>query len=257
MEARAQQGLELEHPDLSTLISEIGELEQAPQDACLLDVMEVEKRRDRLQEVEHELGDLREEKGRLETEVDAAHGQISVGELDGQIERIQEQMDDASCERDRLVLMSRLLREADRRFREKHQPDVLKRASRYLETATGGRYSSLLTMADVDGRERLAVMTKSGEHRWVEPPLSGGTLDQVLLCFRLAVIDHLDEGREVLPLLLDEAMINWDDKRLERCGDILQEVTERRQVFLFTCHQWVADKLHLVTDAPVLELPVS
>ena len=252
-----KQGLELEHPDLSILIREIGELEQAPQDAWLLNAVEVEKHRDQLQDVERELGDLREEKGRLKTEVDTAHSQISVGELDGQIERIQEQMEDVCCERDRLVFMSCLLREADRRFREKHQPDILKRAGSYLETATGGRYSSLLTMADVDGKERLAVMTGSGEHRWVEPPLSGGTLDQVLLCFRLAVIDHLDEGREVLPLLLDEALINWDDKRLKRCGDILQEATKRRQVFLFTCHQWVADKLHLVTDAPVLELPVS
>lgn len=252
-----QQDLEREHPDLAALTAEIRTLEQAQQDAWSLDAVEVEQRRDRLKAVEGELGDLREEKGRLETEIEAARGQVSVGELDGQIELTQEEMDDVCRERDRLAFMSCLLREADRRFREEHQPDVLRRASHYLATATEGRYSSLLTMADVDGRERLAVMTRGGEHHWVEPPLSSGTLDQVLLSFRLAVIDHLDEGREALPLLLDETLINWDDKRLERCGDILREATERRQVFLFTCHQWVAEQLHQATDAPVLELPAG
>ncbi len=61
----------------------------------------------------------------------------------------------------------------------------------------------------------------------------------------------------MLPLLLDEALINWDDTRLQRSCDILKQVAERRQVFLFTCHPWLAKRLSDVTGAPVCELPAE
>ena len=250
----AQEELEGQHPDLANLVIEIEQLEAASEDPWSFDAVEVERRRDRLQEVQRELEERREEKGRLKTEIELARGQVSVGELDGEIARIEEEMDDVARHRDRLMLLACLLREADRRFREEHQPDVLKRSSDYLRTITGGRYKTLTTMTGEDGTDRLVVISQSGEPYPVESPLSGGTLDQIFLSFRLAVIDHLDEGHEMLPLLLDEALINWDDSRLERSGDILKQVAERRQVFLFTCHPWLARRLVDVTGAPVCEL---
>ena len=250
----AQEELEGQHPDLADLVTEIEQIEATSEDAWSFDAVEVEKRRDRLQEVQQQLEECREEKGRLETEIESARGQVSVGELDGEIERIDEELDETARQRDRLMMLACLLREADRRFREEHQPDVLKRASDYLRTITGGRYKTLTTMAGEDGADRLVVMTQDGEPYQVEPPLSGGTLDQIFLSFRLAVIDHLDEGHETLPLLLDETLINWDDTRLQRSGDILKQIAERRQVFFFTCHPWLADRLSGLTGTSVLEL---
>jgi len=58
----------------------------------------------------------------------------------------------------------------------------------------------------------------------------------------------------MLPLLLDEALINWDDTRLQRSGDILKEAAQRRQIFLFTCHSWLARRLADVTSASICEL---
>ena len=248
--------LRREYPDLEELAREIEQHEGDP-DAWLFDEVEVEKQRDRLDVIQGELDSLREEKGQLETELNAARGQVSVGELDGEIAQIEEKMDEAARRRDRLMLLACLLQEADRRFREEHQPDVLKRASDYLRTITCGRYKTLTTMTGEDGVERLIIVTQDGETHLVEHPLSGGTLDQVFLSFRFAVIDHLDEGHETLPLLLDEALINWDDTRLQRAGDILKQVAERRQVFLFTCHPWLAKRLADVTGALVCELPTE
>jgi uncharacterized protein YhaN len=88
----------------------------------------------------------------------------------------------------------------------------------------------------------------------VEPPLSGGTLDQIFLSFRLAVMDHLDENHETLPLLLDEALINCDEARLQKSGEILKKTAERRQVFLFTCHPWLAERFADIARVSICEL---
>ena len=73
-----------------------------------------------------------------------------------------------------------------------------------------------------------------------EPPLSRGTLDQIFLCLRLGLLDHLDQGRERLPLILDDALLRTDDARRREIYPLLAEVSRQRQVFLLTCQDWIA-----------------
>ncbi|MEA3238255.1 MAG: AAA family ATPase [Candidatus Bipolaricaulota bacterium] len=250
--------LELDHPDLAELQEEIHHLEEGNVDAWVLDQEEVEKSRirlDKLQETGGEIQRLREEEITLQNEIKNARGDVSVGELDGKIENIEEQIEDVCTQHDHLMLLASLLQEADRQFREEHQPDVLKRASEYLTTITGGRYTRIITLEDEE-EERLAVISKSGEHRPISFPLSGGTLDQIYLTFRLAVIDHLDEAYEHLPLVLDEVLINWDDQRFETGVQILSHIAQKRQVFLFTCHDWIVKRIQGITGTSPITLDV-
>ena len=80
------------------------------------------------------------------------------------------------------------------------------------------------------------------------PPLSQGTCDQIFLSIRLAIVDHLDHGQDRVPVFLDEVLVNWDKGRREHVYPILRTMAEHRQIFLFTCHEWLADeaeeKLH-------------
>ncbi len=256
----AEEQLEMDHPDLAELQEEIHHLEEGNVDTSVLDEEEVEKsriRRDELQGEDGELQRLREEGIGLQNEIENARGDVSVGELDGKIESIEEEIEDVCTQHDHLVLLGSVLREADRRFREKHQPDVLKRASEYLNTITSGRYTRIITLEDEDEEERWAVINKSGEDRPIAFPLSGGTLDQIYLAFRLAVIDHLDEGYEHLPLVLDEVLINWDDQRFETGVQILSSIAQKRQVFLFTCHDWIVKRIQDSTGASVINLDLS
>ncbi len=249
----AERDLQNKHPNLKQLKQEVSKLDQSADGWSLLDQQMVEKAKIEANHLQQQLQQLREEKGSLETKIENSKGETSIGEAQGQIEQIEQERTRVQTERDRLALLASLIREADRRFREKHQPDVLKRATRYLGKIVDN-YEALTTITDSDGHEQLVVRTASGEFRPVGSPLSGGTLDQVYLAFRLAVIDHLDEGNEKLPLVMDETLINWDNERFDRGVKIIAEIAKTRQVFLFTCHRWLAQRIAKSIPMPLLEL---
>ena len=57
-------------------------------------------------------------------------------------------------------------------------------------------------------------------------------MDQIYLALRLAVAEVLTEDA---PLVLDDALVRFDDKRLKAAMDVLQEMAGKKQVILFTC----------------------
>ena len=67
--------------------------------------------------------------------------------------------------------------------------------------------------------------------------LSAGTLDIMYLAVRLAVCELALPDGETCPLILDDALVNLDDDRLEQAMKLLTEVARERQVILFTCRK--------------------
>jgi uncharacterized protein YhaN len=150
----------------------------------------------------------------------------------------------ASCERerDRLALLESILARAEREFREEHQPDVLRRASDYFAKITDGRYRRIDVVDDDKG---LLGVTLDGRSEPIEvgDPISRGTLDQIFLCLRLGMLDHLDEDRERLPLILDDALLRMDDQRRCAVYAVLRSMAPTRQVWILTCHRALADEV--------------
>jgi uncharacterized protein YhaN len=75
----------------------------------------------------------------------------------------------------------------------------------------------------------------------VAPPLSRGTLEQIYVALRLALIDEIDPER-LLPLYLDEALVNWDDDRVDGLLPLLAAL-QGRQALVATCHPELAARL--------------
>jgi len=149
---------------------------------------------------------------------------------------------DCERERDRLALLEAILARAEREFREEHQPDVLRRASDYFARISGGRYRRVDVLDDDTG---LLGVTPDGRSDpiAVGEPISRGTLDQIYLSLRLGVLDHLDEGRERLPLILDDALLRMDDARRRGVYALLGAMTPTRQVWILTCNRALADEI--------------
>lgn len=239
--------LQRQYPDLEQLKAEIQGAEAAGENWIHSDEAEVRARLE-LEETDEELNRVSGRTGTAENELSSRQRRERLDDLQGQVCCLQEELAETARERDRLLLLHNLLAAADRKFREEHQPDVLQKAGRRLATITGGRYTRLA----VEEGGGLELQSSYYDYPLeVKHPLSRGTLEQVYLALRLALVDHLDTGGERLPLFLDEVLVNWDGSRLEKGLLLLEELSASRQVFLFTCHSWLAaklrDKAHIVT----------
>lgn len=93
------------------------------------------------------------------------------------------------------------------------------------------RYQKVLLSRD------LSLETDSeGAQRSVQL-LSQGAADQLYLAVRLAICDLVLPEDKSVPLILDDALLTFDDDRLHAALDYLLEESEKRQVLLFTCQK--------------------
>lgn len=243
--------LEREYPDWRAIEKEIEEAE-AQEETWLFSDHELAVKKIALSEVEERGAALKEKRARLETELKHLADKERIDDLAGAIQQLQAERKTVEVKRDRLVFLKELLREADRRFREEHQPDVLQKAGHYLEMITDGRYDRLFVQDDGSG----LMVRGNYAHQLLRAdfPLSRGTLEQIYLALRLALAEHLDAGREAVPLFLDEVLVNWDGVRLEKGLGLLQNLAGQRQVFLFTCHDWLVKKMQEMMEVKVVGL---
>jgi len=234
-----QQTLDKEHPDWETHREEIQTLEEQEGRWTYSDE-EVIMLEEEVERLEGALRTAGEDLVAREKDLEQLEKGRSVGDVEGELADLDARLAAVKRDRDRKVLLAKIIAYADRRFREKHQPDVIRLASKYLNMITAGRYPRL----DLDETNHLLVY-QAGEAfpRSVGEPLSQGTRDQIYLAIRLAIIDHLDAGQERLPVFLDEVFVNWDPCRRKEGYAVLRSMAEHRQVFLFTCHPDIAREL--------------
>jgi uncharacterized protein YhaN len=141
--------------------------------------------------------------------------------------------------------------------RDKHAriaPRLAERASAYFSTITGGQYQELLINRDLNISVRIPETNQM--HPSPEKSLSKGTVDQLYLSLRLALVQAMSDGTEAVPLLLDDPFANYDDVRLERSLRLLSEIGQTHQILLFTCREDVARAAEAV-EAPILRLEVA
>jgi DNA repair exonuclease SbcCD ATPase subunit len=177
----------------------------------------------------------------------------TVGDVEGELRAVEDELAAVRRERDRLVLAAAVVRRAEREVRERYAPAWLQSASRYLDAITNGRYTSV-AIVETPGGEPVLEVTRAGEAMPVRvgPPLSRGTLEQIYVAVRLALVDAIDaEAR--LPMFLDELFAHWDAHRLDALVRVLGAV-EGRQVVVSTCHAALADRLERACGARVIEL---
>ena len=84
--------------------------------------------------------------------------------------------------------------------------------------------------------------------------LSQGTADQLYLAVRLAVCELVLPAEEPCPLVLDDALANFDDGRCALALEALARLGEERQILLFTCHSREARLAEGREGAAVLRL---
>lgn len=132
-----------------------------------------------------------------------------------------------------LKLAHEVLVEAGAEIKRNFAPGLNIRMSSIINGLTGGRY------ADLRGDDKLSLMVSVPEGGDVKSvyALSGATADQMYLALRLAMLDIIMAGGESLPVLMDEAFSQFDDKRTALAIKYIFEEYQKKQVLIFTCKQ--------------------
>ena len=120
------------------------------------------------------------------------------------------------------------LEQASAELQRRFAPRISRSAQEILGQLTNGRYTRLTMSQDFSLLAGAQNEDTLRSRHW----RSDGTVDQLYLALRLAV------ARELLPeapLVLDDAMVRFDNVRLQAALEILKLDAQTKQVIIFTC----------------------
>ncbi len=184
-----------------------------------------------------ELAAARDEVERVSSRIASLNGRLSVlGDplvLASDLEQMEAGYTDIQTEYDALTLAIETLRAADLELQSRFSPELGRVASEYMAKVTGGRYADVLIDRDFSARARTQDDSVARESEY----LSAGTLDLMYLAVRLAVCELAMPAGEPCPLIIDDALVNLDETRLDQAMQLLREIAKKRQVILFTCRK--------------------
>lgn len=125
-----------------------------------------------------------------------------------------------------VTLASEALKRAHEKMQKNFTPLLNKKASQYFSTISGGKYTRIFCS------ERFGAKIDSGIPRESEF-FSGGTMDQLYLSVRLALIDMLFKEKSC-SLILDQPFLQYDETRKNKALELLENLQNNRQILLFT-----------------------
>jgi uncharacterized protein YhaN len=132
------------------------------------------------------------------------------------------------------------------------QPQVLVKASTWMQRITQGRYTLSVNDEGFFAHDTI----QSGNFKLEE--LSSGTRVQLLFAVRMAFIEsqELSNGFR-FPIFLDELLANSDDNRAMEIALAIKEIANDRQVFYFTAQRDEVEKLKSLNVVNFREIPLE
>ena len=151
------------------------------------------------------------------------------------LSRIEEELQDAECEKDELLSLNRsyniakeCLERAYEQVKENISPRFTENLCDIISKISNGRYNNIV-FSDVDG---LRVEIENGNYIPVSR-LSVGTIDQMYISLRLSALNEITD--ETMPIILDEAFAYFDDERLSNILKYIKNNFSENQIIIFTC----------------------
>ena len=156
----------------------------------------------------------------------------SSSDLTAQLSQKQEELARLQEEYDAIALAMTALEQANTTLQNRFSPALGARAAEIFAALTAGKYDKVLLSSDLSLSAEAAgdPMSRSIQQ------LSQGAADQLYLAVRLAICDMVLPAEKHVPLILDDALVTFDDDRLRAALDYLLSESKNRQILLFTCH---------------------
>jgi len=187
-----------------------------------------------LTSVQAELAGARSAADRLSGQLHAAGDPVV---LHAAADHLRGQIEDLEREYAALQLAREALESANTTLQNRFSPALGQRAAQIFSELTEGRYSGVV----LDRAFHLSA-EPVGDSLYREAGLlSAGAADQLYLAARLAICELVLPEDRAVPIILDDALANFDDARCAAALRWLKQEAANRQILLFTCHSREAD----------------
>ena len=231
---------------LSDLLSQVSRWDDSVQSAGDIRrfVRETAQNRDRLAQELHQaqtqllqaqMSDADDTVTHLQQQIAQVQGRLDAGRdaqaLGDQISRLEEELARQQAEYAALQLSLDALQAANTTLQNRFSPELGRRAAEIFADMTGSTWSHIL----LDREFHLSAESGSDPTRRSVQLLSAGTADQLYLAVRLAICEMILPPEQNPPLILDDALLTFDDARLSTTLDYLTRLGAQRQILLFTC----------------------
>ena len=152
----------------------------------------------------------------------------NLSNLEEELYSLKEQYEELQKNNTSIELVKKLLARAYDNMKNSVSPVFTEKLSNNIETITKGKYCKL----NFNDEQGLIVELENGNYIPAER-LSTGTIDQLYLSLRLAMLDEI--SNEKVPIILDESFAYYDDERLKNILNYLVNEFNDRQIIIFTC----------------------
>lgn len=238
--------------------------EQFLDDISVLDTIQPEELNAKIETAEHHakhaatvLEDTTKELWRIEETMRNMEGYQRTEELMWRQAQLQSERRTLAFQWGSMAIAKSLVTGARLRYEQTQQAPAIQEASCWLSDITGGRYVALMARAEAvaNGSEAKAgLYARDQQGKWWDmAQLSRGTQELVYFALRLGLVRTYALRNIVLPMVLDDPMVNLDDLRTRKFFEILANVAQGHQMIYFTCHRKIADmaenhgQTHLLT----------
>ena len=197
-----------------------------------------DQRQAQLADIRTRLAQIHERRGACTHEMQSLAADRQLSRCVLELGTVEVQIADAVRRWKILTIIGRLLEAVRKRYETDRQPETLREASQYLTRLTDGHYTRVWMPLD---RRGLLVETDKGESLSLDV-LSRGTREAVFIGLRLALTGSFARRGAMLPLVLDDVLVNFDTERVRCAAEVLCEFARHgHQVIMFTCHEHITD----------------
>ncbi|MBS6197653.1 MAG: AAA family ATPase [Oscillibacter sp.] len=203
------------------------------------------------EQIDAALPQVRNQLREARSRVDSLTGQLrtmdSPESLQAQRDQCTRRLEALQAEYDAIALAMEALTQANTVLQTRFSPALGAETARIFSAITGGRYDKVL----LDRNLSLSAQPAGDAMPRALSLLSQGAGDQLYLAVRLAICRMVLPRDKAAPLILDDALANFDDQRLAAALDWLAEESRSRQILLFTCHRregdYLRDRAHVIS----------
>jgi uncharacterized protein YhaN len=185
-----------------------------------------------IQEIEDKLEQAHKELAKTDTSVGNLSSSDDIARLRAEEEILKEEIRTNAKKWGINAIARYLLIQAREKFEKENQPKVIKEASRFFTSFTGGEYRDIIAPL---GEQSIEVLSSKGKQK--KPgQLSRASAEQLFLALRFGYMSNYAGSSEGLPVIMDDILVNFDPTRASNTVRTIFELAETHQVLFFTCH---------------------